>query len=191
MLSCISFCNLGPTFSACFMGSSTFVYLLNSHDALCSKSCSFPALRFSLGNLTQSLGFNFYSYLVIHNSLFFVQLQDFISKSLSAQYICFISWMSYGHNEENMPTMEITLSPLLQHMWSFLLCPPSRSMAPPLTEDSKPENGASFLISSFFHIHCPIFFPSTPSLPTKIQSVPFFLQICLLFLFCWLSENRF
>lgn len=152
MLSCISSCNLGPTFSACFMGSSTFAYCLNSHDALCSKSSSLPALQFSLGNLTQSYGLNFYQYLVIHNSIFLIQLQDFISKFSFAHYTCFTSLMSYGHNKYNTPTMEIILFPLPQHLWSFL-CLPSQSMAPPLTEGSKPENWGSFLISSFFFIN--------------------------------------
>lgn len=115
MLSYISFCNLGPALSACFMGSSTFVYLLNSRNVLCSKSCSFPTLQFSLGNLTQSSGFSFYPHLVIHNSLFLVQPQDFISKTSSAQCmfhflnVFWVQWIEHAHNGDHLLSSPATL----------------------------------------------------------------------------------
>lgn len=84
--------------------------------------------------------------------------------------------MSYKYNEYNMSTMEIILSPLPTLVIFLLVSVNGTSINRKLS--------IIFYFSLSF-INCPhdLFSPSTPLQPTKIQSVLFFLQICLLFLF--------
>lgn len=80
MLSYISSYNLGQSFSASFMGFSTFSYFLNSHDGLCFKTCSFltlllgqshiiPKIKFLSTWLWLIILFIYYSYKTVYTNL--------------------------------------------------------------------------------------------------------------------------